>query len=102
MRKSRDCFPRLSKSLDLENPWPKEYETPIQSSEEIAKKNKIRVKDNYNILIQMSGRPTRAIQFNSRWKKVLIERELCYQDAKQVKTLFHDSWHNSKRDCVID
>jgi len=51
MRKSRDCFPRLSKSLDFEDPWPEGYETPVQSNEEIAKENKIEAKDNYNTLI---------------------------------------------------
>ncbi len=102
MRKSRDCSPRLSKSPDPEDPWPEGYETPVQSNEEIAEENKTEAKDNYNTLIQISGRPTRAIQFNPRWKKVLVAGELCYQDAEQVETLFYDSWHNSKRDCVID
>ena len=100
-RKHRDYRPRLSQS-----PQPggigypvSGCPTPDQSDEERTEECKIEAKEAHDTLIQMGGRPTRPIEYNPRWKRVMFEGELCYQYAELKETLFHDEYHgHSKRD----
>ena len=47
----------------------------------------------------MGRRPTSPIRPTIPWKKVVVDRELCYRYAEHYKTLFHSTWHgNRKRD----
>lgn len=98
-RKHRDYYPRSSKSTQLEEAgYPvEECPTPRPSNEEWAEESKIEVNKAHDTLIQMGGKPTRPIQFNPRWEKVLVEGELCYQYAEHEETLFHDSFHGNRK-----
>ena len=96
-RKHRDCRPRLSQS-----PQPEGLGYPVsgcptpnqRSDEEWIEEWKIQAKEAHNTLIQLGGRPTRPIEFNPRWKRVMSEGELCYQYAELEETLFHNESHS--------
>ncbi|KAL8869032.1 MAG: hypothetical protein Q9174_004579, partial [Haloplaca sp. 1 TL-2023] len=83
---------RLSKSAEPEREWSLEGdETPGPDPPEIITvRVEAAAKEAYNTLIQMGGRPTRSIRFNPRWKTVLLDGDLVYQDAEEVEALFLD------------
>ncbi|KAL9036726.1 MAG: hypothetical protein Q9180_004130 [Flavoplaca navasiana] len=83
---------RLSKSPQPEREWSFEGdETPgLDSPERMAVMFEAAAKEAYDDLIQMDGRPSRSIRFNPRWKTVLVDGDLVYQDAEEVEALFLD------------
>ncbi|KAL9638790.1 MAG: hypothetical protein Q9204_001364 [Flavoplaca sp. TL-2023a] len=83
---------RLSKSPQPEREWSFEGdETPEPDPPEIrAVRVEAAAKEAYDTLIQMGGRPTRSIRFNPRWKTVIVDGDLVYQDAEEVEALFLD------------
>ncbi|KAL8789112.1 MAG: hypothetical protein Q9195_006978 [Heterodermia aff. obscurata] len=92
-----DYRPRSSQSPQPEGEgYPVEgCPAPTQSDEEWIEECKFEANKARDTLILMNGRPTRPIQSNPRWKKVLIEGELCYQYAELEETLFHSERHNN-------
>lgn len=96
LRKLRDCFFRLSKSSNLEEAIysVKKYDISALSNKKAAEQNKIEAEEVYNNLIQMSERLTHSIWSTPPWKKVSVDRELCYWYTEEIEMLFYDTWYD--------